>query len=192
VRTALAILAALALPAAALAEGADAGVPRTEAGAAPDPEPSVSSRELTLDIAWEKGSPVLVKATPRTLASPRKAGRFMGRFALELTEGPALLERVRFNFPLMHEAPPNRADYKAPPSFEGGLTTTVRVVFPQLERGVRFELVDRATGRRWSMPWPIEAERGRTTMPLVSAAAVKSEGPPASKPEATPGDAPPR
>jgi hypothetical protein len=159
------------LPAAARAEGADAGAPRSEAAAEPDPEPSVSSRELTLDIAWEKGVPVLVKATPRTLAAPRKAGRWMGRFALELTEGPSLLERVRFNFPLLHEPPPNRADYKAPPSFENGLTTTVRVVFPQLDRGARFELVDRATGRRWSLPWPIEAERGRTPMPLVLAPA---------------------
>ncbi len=176
-------LVALTAPAAARAEGADAGAPRADLGAAPDPEPTLTNREVILDLAWEKGAPVLVKATPHTLAAPRKAGRWMGRFALELSEGPALLERVRFNVPLLHEPPPNRADYKAPPSFENGLATTVRVVFPQLDRGSRFELFDRATGRRWSLPWPIDAERGRTPLPLTAAPA---KGEPAPKTEPAP------
>ena len=154
-------LPSLALAAALLAASLHAAPPK---GADPDPEPTESTRELVLDIAWEKGTPVLLRATPRTLAAPRKAGRWMGRFALEVTEGPALLERVRFNFPLIADPPPSRADYKQPPSFENGLTTTVRVVFPALARGSRFALVDRATGRRWGVPWPIDHELGRTAL----------------------------
>ncbi len=144
----------------------DAGAPRPASSEAPDPEPVQSARELILDIAFEKGSLVLAKATPHKLAAPRKTGRWMGRFALELAEGPALLERLRFNVPLMSEPPPSRAHYTNPPTFENGLTTSVRVVFPQLETGNRFELVDRATGRRWSLPWPIDAEIGRTPLSL--------------------------
>lgn len=157
-------LASLLLAAPLSAADADAGAP---AGAEPDPEPTESSRELVLDLAWEKGTPVLQRATPRTLAAPRKAGRWMGRFALEVTEGPALIERVRFNFPLIADPPASRADYKQPPSFENGLTTTVRVVFPALARGSRFTLVDRATGRRWALPWPIDQELGRTALPPI-------------------------
>ncbi len=122
---------------------------------------------MVLDIAWEKGTPVLVAATPRTLATPRKAGRWMGRFALEVTEGPALLERVRFNFPLLSDPPLSGADYKKPPSFENGLTSSMRVLFPSLTRGSHFSLVDRATGRRWALPWPIDHELGRTALPPV-------------------------
>lgn len=164
-----ALLAALTVADAAHAEAADAGPPPPDLGAEPDPEPTSSARELDLDLAWERGTPVLARATPRTLAAPRKTGRWTGRFALELREGPELLERVRFNVPLLHEAPPKRGDRKAPPSFEAGLTATVRVVFPHLDRGARFELVDRATGRRWALPWPIVAERGRTELTPVPA-----------------------
>ena len=38
---------------------------------------------------------------------PRETPRAMGRFALELFEGPALIERVRFDFPLL--GPPDRS-----------------------------------------------------------------------------------
>ena len=165
----VALAAALLTSTSARAEDADAGAAKPDIGAAPDPDPTSSTRELVLDIAWETGTPVLARATTRTLATPRKAGRWMGRFALELSEGPVLVERVRFNFPLLHDAPPKRSDFKAPPSFEAGLTTTVRVIFPALERGARFELFDRATRRRWALPWPVEGELGRTPLTLVGA-----------------------
>jgi hypothetical protein len=153
----------------------DAGAPAPSSSDAPDPEPTVSARELILDFAWEKGTPVLARASVHALAAPRKAGRWMGRFALELAEGPALLERVRFNVPLMHEPPPTRASYTNPPNFEQGLSTSMRIVFPQLEAGNRFELVDRATGRRWALPWPITGDLGRTPLKAVAKPATEAK-----------------
>jgi hypothetical protein len=73
----------------------------------------------------------------------------MGRFALELFEGPTLIERVRFDFPLLGAPEPD-----ASLSFSGKLRTRIGVVFPATKRGTRLELWDRATGRRWSLPWP--------------------------------------
>ncbi len=167
--------AAAAVVVRASAEGAPPPADRVDRTTAPDPEPLTSARELVLDLTWERGTPVLSRAALRAVAPPRKTGRWMGRFAIELLEGPALIERLRFNFPLMHDAPPVRAHYKNPPDFEGGLTTTIRVVFPAVDRGSRFELVDRATGRRWGLPWPIESDLARTA--LISLAPTKAKTP---------------
>ena len=76
----------------------------------------------------------------------------MGRFALELYEGPTLIERVRFDFPLLVEG--EDAGAKKPPSITRHLTSRIGVVFPVTSRGTRLELWDRGTDRRWTLPWP--------------------------------------
>ncbi len=75
----------------------------------------------------------------------------MGRFALELFEGPTLVERARFDFPLLGAEEPDAAL-----SFTPKLRTRIGVVFPATKRGTRLELVDRATRRRWALPWPVQ------------------------------------
>jgi hypothetical protein len=74
----------------------------------------------------------------------------MGRFALELFEGASLVERVRFDFPLL-----GAPDADAGLSLSLKLRTRIGVVFPATKRGIRLELTDRATGKRWALPWPI-------------------------------------
>jgi hypothetical protein len=83
----------------------------------------------------------------------------MGRFAIELFEGPTLIERVRFDFPLLGAGEDPDGGWRAPPQIERKLTTRIGVVFPATNRGTRLELWDRATNRRWSLPWPIEEGR---------------------------------
>ena len=83
----------------------------------------------------------------------------MGRFALELFEGPALIERVRFDFPLLGAPEPGDGGGASAPSFTQKLRTRIGVVFPATPRGTRLELWDRATNRRWSLPWPPSAAR---------------------------------
>jgi hypothetical protein len=78
----------------------------------------------------------------------------MGRFALELFEGNALIERVRFDFPLLGAPEALDAGLTPAPSLTQKLRTRIGVVFPATLRGTRLELLDRATGRRWSIPWP--------------------------------------
>lgn len=115
----------------------------------PDPAPLVERSQWVLDLRWDRGDVWLLGLHSLELAQPQATPRAMGRFALELFEGPTLIERVRFDFPLLGAPEPD-----ASLSFSGKLRTRIGVVFPATKRGTRLELWDRATGRRWSLPWP--------------------------------------
>src|SRR5580704_8796011 len=91
---------------------------------------------------------------PMDLPVPQATPRAMGRFAIELFEGAALLERVRFDFPLLGALEASDGGWNSAPSLTQKLRTRIGVVFPAARRGTRLELVDRATNRRWSLPWP--------------------------------------
>jgi hypothetical protein len=123
----------------------------------PDPPPMIDRAQLVYDLRWDKGDVYLLGVRAVTLPAPQATPRAMGRFALELFEGPTLIERVRFDFPLLGAGEVLDAGRRAPPSFERKLTTRIGVMFPAAKRGTRLELWDRSTGMRWSMPWPPEA-----------------------------------
>lgn len=124
---------------------ADIAIART----APDPPPLVSRSQWVFDLRWDRGDVWLLGVHPLQLPMPQPTPRAMGRFAVELFEGPTLLERVRFDFPLLGAPEPDAAV-----SMTSKLRTRIGVVFPAVERGTRLELWDRATGHRWSLPWP--------------------------------------
>jgi hypothetical protein len=119
-----------------------------------DPTPMVERSQWVFDLRWDRGDVWLVGVNPLELLAPQATPRVMGRFALELFEGPALIERVRFDFPLLGPPEPGDGGRGALPSFATKLRTRVGVVFPATRRGTRLELWDRATDRRWSLPWP--------------------------------------
>lgn len=125
----------------------------------PDPAPLVERSQWVLDLRWDRGDVWLLGLHALELAQPQATPRAMGRFALELFEGPTLIERVRFDFPLLGAPEPD-----ASPSFSSKLRTRIGVVFPATKRGTRLELWDRATGRRWSLPWPPQAA-GAASLP---------------------------
>lgn len=136
------------------AGAADARAPNAQAKIPPDP-PALSEREQWVFVLrWAKGEPYLVSIQKTDMGAPHSTPRVMGRFALELFEGPTLIERARFNFPMLGGAEATDAGYKTPPRFEPGLTTRIGVFFPATKRGTRLELWDRATDRRWPLPWP--------------------------------------
>lgn len=118
----------------------------------PDPEAQESRVFLLLDLRWDRGVPSLLSTSTVDFGSPRKTARIFGRFALELFRGKELVERVRFDFPLLGAADEKGALHVAP-----GLRTRVGVYFPKLAKdaGTRFELVDRRTGNRWTIPHEI-------------------------------------
>jgi hypothetical protein len=118
----------------------------------PDPTPLVERSQWVLDLRWDRGDVWLLATHPLELPQPQATPRVMGRFALELFEGPTLIERVRFDFPLLGPPEPD-----ASLSFSPKLRTRIGVVFPATKHGTRLELWDRATGRRWSLPWPLQA-----------------------------------
>ncbi len=136
----------------------DAGAPVEIAitRTAADPEALVERRQWVFDLRWDRGDVWLLGARRMDLASPQATPRVMGRFALELYEGATLIERARFDFPML--AVPEATDAGA--SFTPKLRTRIGVVFPAVDRGTRLELWDRATDRRWSLPWPPQAQTG--------------------------------
>jgi hypothetical protein len=119
-----------------------------------DPAPLVERSQWVFDLRWDRGDVFLLAVNPLELAAPQATPRAMGRFALELFEGPALVERVRFDFPLLGPPEPTDGGSRGSPSFSSKLRTRIGVVFPRTARGTRLELCDRATNRRWSLPWP--------------------------------------
>jgi hypothetical protein len=119
-----------------------------------DPTPLVERSQWVFDLRWDRGDVWLLDVAPLELRAPQATPRAMGRFALELFEGPALVERVRFDFPMLGAPEPGDAGWTAPPSLTQKLRTRVGVIFPATTRGTRLELWDRATSRRWSLPWP--------------------------------------
>jgi hypothetical protein len=125
----------------------------------PDPPAMVSRKQWVFDLRWSSGAPYLVAVHPLDMGEPQSTPRVMGRFAIELFEGPTLIERVRFDFPMLG-APEADAGWNAPPSLEKKLNTRIGVMFPAVERGTRLELWDRATDTRWPLPWPIEGADG--------------------------------
>lgn len=127
---------------------------------APDPPPLSERRQWLLDLRWDRGDVWLLGTERTDMPTPWETPRTMGRFALELYEGPALIERVRFNFPLLG-ADPEDAGGEQPPSLSQKLRTRVGVLFPATSRGTRLELVDRSSGARWSLPWPPLEALGR-------------------------------
>jgi hypothetical protein len=149
-------LAALHVP--AFADVSDAagapGRPSSSARIPPDP-PALSERmQWVFDLRWQHGEPYLLEIQKIDMGKPRPTPRMMGRFALELYEGPTLIERARFDFPGLGAQEVADAGYKTPPRFEPKLKTRVGVLFPATKRGNRLELWDRATDRRWPLPWP--------------------------------------
>jgi len=110
--------------------------------------------QWVFDLRWERGDVYLVQVRKVDAGAVQPTPRVMGRFALELYEGPTLIERVRFDFPMLGAEEARDAGSKTPPRFEPKLKTRIGVIFPATPRGTRLELWDRAQDRRWPLPWP--------------------------------------
>jgi hypothetical protein len=115
----------------------------------PDPAPIVEREQWLLDLRWSRGELSLLGVSRLQLPNAQATPRSMGRFAIELFEGRTLVERLRFDFPLLGASEPDAAA-----SFAKKLGTRIVVMFPATRRGTRLELLDRATNRRWPLPWP--------------------------------------
>lgn len=131
---------------------------------APDPQAMITKSQWVFDLRWDKGQIYLLAVHPLDLPAPQATPRVMGRFAIELYEGAALIERVRFDFPMLgggegttpqpDAGPRKTVDDLNRVTFDQKLVTRIGVIFPQTKRGTRLDLVDRATGTRLKLPWP--------------------------------------
>src|SRR5205085_11700300 len=146
-------------PFAFAADAPVAPVPKSDAGAIlrtpPDPPPLHERVQWVFDLRYDKGDLFLLGTHKVDLGAPQETPRAMGRFAIELFEGPTLIERVRFDFPMLG-APESVSDagVRTAPRFEPKLKTRIGVLFPATKRGTKLELWDRAKDQRWPLPWP--------------------------------------
>ncbi len=138
----------------------------------PDPDPAMREEmQWVFDLRYERGDIFFVGVHPLDLGVPQTTPRVMGRFALELFEGPTLIERVRFDFPMLGTGDAQNKNFLAPVSFEKKITTRIGVMFPQTKKGTRLDLWDRATNLRYRLPWPPDAIAPSTTAPSTTASA---------------------
>lgn len=145
-------------PDAAPAAAPDAGVaPGRVAASPPDPPPLVTRSQWLYRFRYERGKVVVAGVVRRELERPTPTERHVGRFAVELWVGAELIDRVRFDFPLLAADPAPRG-LKRPlheePSFGPGAETSRDVLVPASDRATRAVLVDRLDGHSVPLPWP--------------------------------------
>jgi hypothetical protein len=169
----------------------DAGTPATAhaalpalpplAGSAPDPEPLSLREQWQYALVYQAGSVRVEHTEKRTSPKPVTTVRHMGRFALELWIGHELIDRVRFDFPLIaaEDAPgATRRPLHQAPSLGPNAIARISVLVPASPRATRLVLVDRATGKAQEFAWPPDREPSATASPPPAPEA----GPAARKP----------
>ena len=139
------VLLLLALAGASLAfavvpseDAALADAPRAETPprfVPPDPQPLVEKRQWVFDLRWDRGEVFLIGVHAIELPAPQATPRAIGRFAMELWEGATLVERVRFDFPMLGASESDGGIRFAP-----RLTTRIGVMFPATKRGTKLVL----------------------------------------------------
>jgi hypothetical protein len=143
---------------------ADAGTAR-EHGDLPDP-PALSERaQWIYEVAYDRGNVRVgdpsFKCLDRAQATPRR----MGRFAFELWLGHELVERSRFDFPLLAnetQRSGSRQALREVPSFAPGARVSMILSMPASQRATRARILDRATGSSVAVAWPPAAGGGAT------------------------------
>ena len=129
---------------------------RKQYGSLPDPPPLKTSEQWELTLAYDGGTLSMTRAAKRQFEEPVVTARRMGRFAVELWIGRELIDRVRFDFPLVPEAPQDTQPRAlgSPVSLGQDTASTQTLLIPDSPRATRALLVDRATGRETELAWP--------------------------------------
>jgi hypothetical protein len=133
---------------------------RLSAGFASDPPPLYSREHWELELKYDHGRISVASVKARHLDSPEATPRRTGRFAFELWLGHELIERTRFDFPLLAaERPPasSKRELHPDPLFGPGAEVTRTITLPADSRATRAQIVDRATAEILEVSWPPQA-----------------------------------
>lgn len=113
----------------------------------PDPPAQRTREQVEYHLSFDRGALKLLAQADHLQTEPVLTPRRVGRFAVELFLGPELVERVRFDFPLLGSDSDD-------PSLEKGLTTDARVLVPIIRRANRARVLDRKTRQQLELTWP--------------------------------------
>jgi hypothetical protein len=133
------------------------------------------AEQWQFQLLFENGAPSVEQVHKQILPKPVPTPRRMGRFALELWIGRELIDRVRFDFPMIaaEEAPGvTRRPLHDSPSLVPNAIARIRVSLPASPRATRLLLVDRATEKVQELPWPPD-QIPADAAPSASAASPK-------------------
>ena len=128
----------------------------------PDPAAELHSLFVEYELQFSHGTVSVLSSKRFRTAQPTAADRMMGRFAFELFVGHTLLERVRFDFPLL-----GASTRKGQDPLEQGLTAQARVVVPLHERATVARVLDRKTRKVYPVPWPPRQQSAETSAGAV-------------------------
>ncbi|MEZ4232872.1 MAG: hypothetical protein R3B89_27080 [Polyangiaceae bacterium] len=155
--------------------GAEAEAPQElPPDSAPDPEPLSLKDQWEYTLRYQDGEVSVERVRKLVFPKPVVTDRRMGRFAIELWIGRELVDRVRFDFPMLAaEEPPSgkRKPLHEPPSLAAGADVSLAVRVPASPRATRAVLIDRATGTQRSLPWPPDSPLPPVAASLKSAPA---------------------
>jgi hypothetical protein len=139
----------------------DGGALPEPRGTTPDPPPLVSGAQWLYRFVYKKGDVIVASVEKREFERPVATERRVGRFAVELWVGQELVERVRFDFPLLAADPApegRKQSLRGTPAFGPGAETSREVAVPVSDRATRAVLVDRLNGHTIPLPWPPDAK----------------------------------
>lgn len=177
-RLAAAIVVGLALATAGVA--AIASPPKE--GFPADPPARAAEKQWVFEVAYDKGTSAVTSAKSAAAKKPTATPRVMGRFALEFWVGRELLDRVRFDVPLLGDDTAYRdtKSFFKKPTFQR-VSTKVKVQMADSPRATVLAFVDRSTGDTRKYFWPPD-EKGTLTpfsakSALGDASAIADAGP---------------
>jgi len=136
---------------------AESGTAAPTQGDLPDPVPLSERAQWSYPITYDRGTIRVGEPEPMCLPRPQPTPRRIGRFAFELWLGRELIDRVRFDFPLLAtEEPPAgpRRPLRDTPRFAPGARVSVTLRVPASDRAATARIFDRATGDSTEVPWP--------------------------------------
>jgi hypothetical protein len=128
-------------------------------GFAPDPPAHASRINWVFEISVRDGKVSVDRVKPITFAKPVETPRAVGRFALELYIGRELLDRVRFNVPLMGgEVTEGNRNNLPRPRFDQNVTAHLTARMADNPRAAYLLVVDREAGDAQKFAWPPKSD----------------------------------
>ncbi len=156
-------------------------VPKFTPSTAPDPTPLKMADQVEYELELSDGKVHVLSVKTVKLSAPIVTPRRVGRYAIELSIGHELIERVRFDFPGTAadepEAGPKKRLY-APLTLSARAIAHVRLQLPHSPRVRQALLVDRGLNTATELQWPLpEVAKGPPATP--ASGAVPTAAPPA-------------
>lgn len=141
-------------------------VPSRSALPDPEPQPTTAFLELLLRYCDQQVHWMATRRVepPSAVTLPTR----MGRFTVELGIGHELLERARFDFPLLGAEPPTETALGTAPQFASRADVSRVVRVAERPRATWARITDRATGEVWQMAWP-PSDVSEQALPLEAA-----------------------